>query len=62
MTGESYCRRLRSLLLYLCYLFSALINSLVLLSLYEPLFQIFKLSSVEDIACDISEVTLLLVM
>ena len=27
--GESYCRRLRSLL-YLCYVFRALINSLVL--------------------------------
>ena len=28
MPGESYCRRLRSLL-YLCYVFRALINSLV---------------------------------
>ena len=27
--GESYCRQLRSLLLYLCYVFRALINSLV---------------------------------
>ena len=27
--GESYCRRLSSLLLSLCYLFHALINSLV---------------------------------
>ena len=27
--GESYCRGLRSLLLYLCYIFRALINSLV---------------------------------
>ena len=27
--GESYCRRLRSLLLYLCYVYRALINSLV---------------------------------
>ena len=27
--GESYCRRLRSLLLYLCYVFRALLNSLV---------------------------------
>ena len=26
--GESYCRRLRSLFLYLCYVFQALINSL----------------------------------
>ena len=29
MPGESYCRRLRSLLLYLWYVFRALINSLV---------------------------------
>ena len=29
MPGESYRRRLRSLLLYLCYVFRALINSLV---------------------------------
>ena len=29
MPGESYRRRLRSLLLYLCYVFGALINSLV---------------------------------
>ena len=29
MPGESYGRRLRSLLLYLCYVFRALINSLV---------------------------------
>ena len=29
MPGESYIRRLRSLLLYLCYVFRALINSLV---------------------------------
>ena len=29
MPGESYCRRLRSLLLSLCYVFRALINSLV---------------------------------
>ena len=29
MPGESYRRRLRSLLLYLCYVFPALINSLV---------------------------------
>ena len=29
MPGESYLRRLRSLLLYLCYVFRALINSLV---------------------------------
>ena len=29
MPGESYCRRLRSLLLYLCDVFRALINSLV---------------------------------
>ena len=29
MPGESYCRQLRSLLLYLCYVFQALINSLV---------------------------------
>ena len=29
MPGESYCRRLWSLLLYLCYVFRALINSLV---------------------------------
>ena len=29
MPGESYRRRLRSLLFYLCYLFQALINSLV---------------------------------
>ena len=29
MPGESYCRRLRSFLLYLCYTFCALINSLV---------------------------------
>ena len=29
MPGKSYCRRLRSLLLYLCYVFRALINSLV---------------------------------
>ena len=27
MPGESYCRRLRSLLLYLCYIFWVLINS-----------------------------------
>ena len=27
--GESYCTRLRSLLLYLCYVFRAVINSLV---------------------------------
>ena len=31
--GESYCRRLRSLL-YLCYVFRALINSLVLAYLF----------------------------
>ena len=31
--GESYCRRLRSLL-YLCYVFRALINSLVLVFLF----------------------------
>ena len=31
MPGESYRRRLRSLLLYLCYVFRALINSLVCL-------------------------------
>ena len=30
MPGESYCRQLRSLLLYLCDVFRALINSLVL--------------------------------
>ena len=30
MPGEHYSRRLRSLLLYLCYVFRALINSLVL--------------------------------
>ena len=29
MPGESYRRRLRSMLLYLCYVFRALINSLV---------------------------------
>ena len=29
MPGESYCRQLRSLLLYLCYVFQSLINSLV---------------------------------
>ena len=29
MPGEGYSRRLRSLLLYLCYVFRALINSLV---------------------------------
>ena len=29
MPGESYRRRLRSFLLYLCYVFRALINSLV---------------------------------
>ena len=29
MPGESYGRRLRSMLLYLCYVFRALINSLV---------------------------------
>ena len=29
MPGESYLRRFRSLLLYLCYVFRALINSLV---------------------------------
>ena len=29
MPGESYHRRLRSLLLYLCYIFQVLINSLV---------------------------------
>ena len=29
MTGESYCRGLRSLLLYLCYVFWVLMNSLV---------------------------------
>ena len=29
MPGVNYCRRLRSLLLYLCYVFRALINSLV---------------------------------
>ena len=29
MPGESYCRRLRSLSLYLCYAFQALISSLV---------------------------------
>ena len=29
MPGESYRRRLRSLLLYLCYVFRVLINSLV---------------------------------
>ena len=29
MPGESYCRRLRSLLLYWCYVFRALINFLV---------------------------------
>ena len=29
MPGESYRRRLRSLLLYLCYVFRALINSRV---------------------------------
>ena len=29
MAGESYRRRLRSLVLYLCYIFRALINSLV---------------------------------
>ena len=28
--GESYCRRLRSLLLYLCYVLGTLINSCVL--------------------------------
>ena len=33
MPGESYRRRLRSLLLYLCYAFRALINSLVCLIL-----------------------------
>ena len=30
-SGESYRRRLRSLMLYLCYVFRALINSLVLI-------------------------------
>ena len=34
MVGESYCRRLRSLLLYLCYAFRALINSLVCRSFF----------------------------
>ena len=29
MPGERYCRQLRSLLLSLCYIFQALINSLV---------------------------------
>ena len=29
MPGESYCGRLRSLLLYVCYVFRTLINSLV---------------------------------
>ena len=29
MPGENYCRRLRSLFLYLCDVFRALINSLV---------------------------------
>ena len=33
MPGESYRRRLRSLLLYLCYVFRALIDSLVLILL-----------------------------
>ena len=31
MPGESYRRQLRSLLLYLCYVFQVLINSLVLI-------------------------------
>ena len=35
MPGESYCRRLRSLLLYLYYKFRALINSLCVLILHQ---------------------------
>ena len=37
MPGESYRRRLRSLLSYLCYLFGALINSLVCWLCFEKL-------------------------
>ena len=37
MLGESYRRRLRSLLLYLCYVFRALVNSLVCWSLRRTL-------------------------
>ena len=41
MPGESYSRRLRSLLLYLCYVFRVLINSLVcwFLLLYNAVFR-----------------------
>ena len=35
MPGESYCRRLSSLLLYLCYVFRVLITSLCVLILHE---------------------------
>ena len=38
MSDESYRRRLRSLLLYLCYVLRALINSLVLLSVFFTFF------------------------
>jgi len=40
MPGKSYCRRLRSLLLYLCYVFWALINSLVCWFCTSTVFQI----------------------
>ena len=38
MAGESYRRRLRSLLLYLCYVLRALINSLVCFDNFRPNF------------------------
>ena len=40
MPGESYRRRLRSLLLYLCYVFRALINSLVCWSFISGIYLI----------------------
>ena len=37
MPGKSHCRQLRSLLLYLCYVFTALINSCSLLENHKYL-------------------------
>ena len=45
--GESYRRRLRSLLLYLCYVFRALINSLVCWTLGTPGYQMCRLNDVK---------------
>ena len=56
MPGESYRRRLRSLLFYLCYVFQVLINSLVFW------FVVGELKSSETVAYDSFEFICLVIL